>query len=232
MLLAERDRFSAESQKRQSPGKLSEAIAAAEKMRAIDRKALGDFNEDVVCSLERLAGMSEAREEFAAARQSWQDPLAIRLRLYGERDWRMTDARVALEPSIRLSQRDVAQRRKLSAAAARPDSKVNTTGFVRPEKTGDPLIYGIKNGIAVAIHPFGLDDRREGGPRGLIRVGYQADGKYYLINFIAVEPLVGSAQGFSELERGGDDQPGMRFWVGDSLENGSVGQMGNVAGTD
>jgi hypothetical protein len=102
--------------------------------------------------------------------------------------------------------------------------------FVHPRKAGDPLLYGVKNGITVALHPAGLDARERGGPRGLIRVGYQEGGKYYLINYIAVEPLVGSAQGFSELEKGGDGQPGKRFWVGDSLKDGGVGKMGNRAG--
>lgn len=102
--------------------------------------------------------------------------------------------------------------------------------FVRPEKAGDPLIYGVKGGIVVAVHPFGLDGRRQGGPRGLIRVGYEEGGKHHLINYIAVEPVVGSDLGLSELERGGDRRPGKRFWVGGSLEDGGVEKAGNVAG--
>jgi len=102
--------------------------------------------------------------------------------------------------------------------------------FVHPRKPGDPLVYGVKDGIAIALHPFGLDDREQGGPRGLIRVGYQEEGKYYLINYIAVEPLVGSDRGYSELEKGGDNHPGKRFWVGNSLKDGSIGKTGNIAG--
>ncbi len=102
--------------------------------------------------------------------------------------------------------------------------------FIRPEKPGDPLIYGIKNGIVIALHPAALDGRKHGGPRGLFRVGYQEDGKYHLINYIAVEPLVGLQQGFSELEKGGDGQPGKRFWIGDALSNGGIERMGHTAG--
>jgi hypothetical protein len=102
--------------------------------------------------------------------------------------------------------------------------------FIRPEKAGDPLLYGIKNGIVIALHPAALDGRRQGGPRGLLRVGYQDDGKYHLINYIAVEPVVGSEQGFSELEKGGDGQPGKRFWVGDGPNDGGVDKTGRVAG--
>jgi len=111
-LLAERERFSVESWKHESQGKLTEAIAAAEKMLAIERKVLGDFNDDVVDSLVRLAEMHEAREEFAVARQARQDVLAIRTKLYGEKEWRVTDARLALEQTIRLSQFDAAERRE------------------------------------------------------------------------------------------------------------------------
>ena len=103
--------------------------------------------------------------------------------------------------------------------------------FVRPEKPGDPLIYGVRDGIFVALHPSGLDGRPEGGPRGLIRVGYEEDGRHYLINYIAVEPTVGSVPGFSELEKGGDGRPGKRFWVGDGLTDGGVGATGNVRGS-
>jgi CHAT domain-containing protein/tetratricopeptide (TPR) repeat protein len=115
-LLAERERFSVESWKHESQGKLTEAIAAAEKMLAIERKVLGDFNDDVVDSLVRLAEMHEAREEFAVARQARQDVLAIRTKLYGEKEWRVTDARLALEQTIRSSQLGAAQRRDLAEA--------------------------------------------------------------------------------------------------------------------
>ena len=68
--------------------------------------------------------------------------------------------------------------------------------FVRPEKPGDPLIYGVRNGIFVALHPSGLDGRPQGGPRGLIRVGYEENGRRYLINYIAVKPIVESTPGY------------------------------------
>lgn len=102
--------------------------------------------------------------------------------------------------------------------------------FIRPATKADPLVYGVKNGIMVAIHPFGLDDRTRGGPRGLIRVGYQDGGKYYLINYIALEPIVGEDKGFSELEKGGDGQPGKRFWIGGNRNDGGLGRTGDVAG--
>lgn len=102
--------------------------------------------------------------------------------------------------------------------------------FHRPAAPDAPLIYGVKGGIHVAVHPAALDGRAAGGPRGLLRVGYEEDGRHYLLNYIAVEPLVGSARGLSELEVGGDGRPGKRFWVGDDLRDGGVGRAGNVSG--
>jgi len=45
---------------------------------------------------ERRAQLHEQREEWQAAQQAWREVLAIRAKLYGETDWRVTDARLAL----------------------------------------------------------------------------------------------------------------------------------------
>jgi len=102
--------------------------------------------------------------------------------------------------------------------------------FIRPMQAGDPLIYGIRNGICVAVFPSALDGRPMGGPRGLIRVGHQEGGKFHLLNYIAVQPLVQGAMGLSELERGGDGLPGKPFWVGSSQTDGGIGSNGDVRG--
>ena len=102
--------------------------------------------------------------------------------------------------------------------------------FIRPVNDDDPLIYGVRNGICVAVYPYALDDREEGGPRGLIRVGYQAGGEFHLINYIAVQPVVQGAVGLSELERGNDGRPGKPFWVGSSPTGGGAGRMGDIRG--
>lgn len=69
------------------------------------------------------------------------------------------------------------------------------------------------------LHPATFDVRRNGGPRGLIRLAYPvlADGGYTLINYVAVEPIVAGKKGFSELEKSSLDQrPGKLFWTGDA----------------
>lgn len=73
--------------------------------------------------------------------------------------------------------------------------------------------WGLRSGLQFAIHPAGFGGRN-GGPRGLIRVGAPVlpDGGHTLVNFIAVEPVVAGKRGFSELEDSQLDQAkGKRF---------------------
>ncbi|HWF65816.1 MAG TPA: hypothetical protein VN670_00845, partial [Acidobacteriaceae bacterium] len=76
--------------------------------------------------------------------------------------------------------------------------------WVRPTKTGDPLIWGRRDGIVFGLFsPGGIN-----GPRGLIRVGLFTPGAKdpQLLNFIAVEPVVQGAgsrsnrMAYSEME--------------------------------
>jgi len=76
--------------------------------------------------------------------------------------------------------------------------------WIRPGPADPSPRWGIAGGIEFALWPAAIDGEGDGGPRGLIRVGYPAfDGKPGLVNFIAVEPEVVSVEskGYSELER-------------------------------
>lgn len=78
--------------------------------------------------------------------------------------------------------------------------------------TNQPL-WGLRGGLQFAVHPGGFGGG-DGGPRGLIRLGYPTltNGGYDLINFLALEPVVAGRRGFSELERSQtDSRPGKRF---------------------
>ncbi len=79
--------------------------------------------------------------------------------------------------------------------------------FFGPRGDHDESVWGIRNGIFVGLYPgaVGYDDRGgAGGPRGLIRIGYEEEGKLYFINFLAVSPVARNGQrGMSEL----DDSP-------------------------
>jgi CHAT domain-containing protein/Tfp pilus assembly protein PilF len=114
--LKERDQFAMEAQKLRSEGKLTEAVAAAEKMLAIEREVFGDVHPEVAGSLRLLAGLQVARQDFAAARKARQEVLAIQTKLLGAAHWQVTDARLALEDTERVAQLPAADRRQLAVA--------------------------------------------------------------------------------------------------------------------
>jgi CHAT domain-containing protein/tetratricopeptide (TPR) repeat protein len=108
--LEERDRLAAEVDKLWNAGKKAEAIAAVKKVVAIEKELLGANHRDVIESQQQLdqllkivAGEHERREEFDAARKARREVLALRQALYGDKDWRVTDARFALADSERLA---------------------------------------------------------------------------------------------------------------------------------
>jgi hypothetical protein len=68
-------------------------------------------------SLQWLADAPERLEDFVAARKARQEGLDLRKKLHGERDWRVTDARLSLEDADRLARLDAAQRAELRRAS-------------------------------------------------------------------------------------------------------------------
>jgi hypothetical protein len=90
------------------------------------------------------------------------------------------------------------------------------TNWIRAGLTTNAPVWGLHGALLFAIPPAGFTDG-DGGPRGLIRLGYPTlpDDRYDLINFIAIEPIVRGQRGFSELERSALDQTaGKRLWTG------------------
>ena len=88
--------------------------------------------------------------------------------------------------------------------------------WVRAGVNTNRPIWGLRGGLQFAIPPGGFGGG-DGGPRGLIRLGYPTltKGGYALINFIAIEPVVAGRRGFSELETSRlDGVPGKRLWIG------------------
>src|SRR5262249_43315176 len=115
--LKERDRYAAQAEKLWRAGKQAEAIAAWEQKLAIEREVFGEAHEEVAESLEQLAGLHEAREDFPAARKVRREVLALRSRLHGEKDWRVTDARLALENTEHRARLDANSRQRLRQAS-------------------------------------------------------------------------------------------------------------------
>ena len=114
--LKERDRLWDQTQKLRAAGKLSEAIAAAEAMLAIERKVLPAGHADLAVSLDWLAMIYSDREDFAAAKVARQQALEVLRKRYGETHWKVTDARLALEDVERRAGMTRDQRQKLAEA--------------------------------------------------------------------------------------------------------------------
>jgi CHAT domain-containing protein/Tfp pilus assembly protein PilF len=110
--LEQRDRLRTETQKLRGQGKVPEAIAAAEAMLAIERKVLTADHPDLAASLEWLARLHLAREDFAAAKEARTEALEILRKRYGATHWKVTDARLALEQVDRVQAMTPEKRRK------------------------------------------------------------------------------------------------------------------------
>jgi hypothetical protein len=85
----------------------------------------------------------------------------------------------------------------LTCNAQSADSK-----WIRPDNERAAPIWGIQGGIVVGLWPASIEKSgpgAEGGPRGLLRIGYEHKGAIYLINYIAVEPVVNGDMEFSEV---------------------------------
>jgi hypothetical protein len=83
-----------------------------------------------------------------------------------------------------------------------------------PGAASEP-IWGVKGGIAVGLWPTP-------GPRGLLRIytPYLGQPRLRMINFIAIEPIVGKERGLSELEHSNWDRvAGKAFWTGNARES-------------
>jgi hypothetical protein len=91
--------------------------------------------------------------------------------------------------------------------------------WIRPANAKSEAMWGITNGIVFSIWPTGVEGGQEetGGPRGLIRIGYENKGKIYLINFLAIEPLVNGKIEYSEISPSViDNQWGKLMWAGEN----------------
>jgi hypothetical protein len=106
--------------------------------------------------------------------------------------------------------------------------------WIRPETASGSKTWGIHNGIVFSIWPNGVEtgDKGTGGPRGLIRVGYEYRGKVYLINYIAIEPVVDGKIEFSEISPSAvDGKWGKLFWASDSETDNTYNPAGVSRGT-
>ncbi len=151
--LKERDRLWDQTQKLRAAGKIAEAIAAAEAMLATERNVLPADHADLTDSMEWLAGMHLEREEFAAAKTARVEALKILRKRYGEKHWKATDARLALEDVDRRIGMTQEQRQRV-AEADRLNGEV--MALIGAGKSGDALQPARR---ALAIREEALGER-------------------------------------------------------------------------
>ena len=113
---AELHRLAQEARRLEQARKLPEAIAACEETILLARGLYGDASEAVCRLQDWLARLHEGSEDWRPAREARQAVLATCAKLYGEKDWRVTNARLALEQTIQLSQLEPVQRNELAKA--------------------------------------------------------------------------------------------------------------------
>ena len=98
-----------------------------------------------------------------------------------------------LAPALAADRNDVAAQSPTASTDAR---------WIRPADPWGPPVWGIRDGIVFSLWPYDVETGWPASrmrPRGLIRVGYQQNGLTYLINFIAVEPVVDGRIEYSEI---------------------------------
>jgi len=112
----------------------------------------------------------------------------------------------------------LAQQRKGETAAVSPRPlarPVRRGGWIVPAEGKAAMpVWGVDGGIAIGLWPMS-------GPRGLIRIyaPYLGHPPGRMINYVAVEPLIGGRRGLSELEQSAlDGAPGKRMWTTATLE--------------
>ena len=122
-----------------------------------------------------------------------------------------------------------------TAFLSNAQNNTSSSIWIRPETEKDAPMWGIKNGITVALWPASIENTKpvgDGGPRGLLRIGYDYMGTNFLINFIAVEPVVNDDMEFSEISPSAvDNKWGKLFWAADTITNSHFSANANTKGT-
>jgi CHAT domain-containing protein len=172
--LKERDRYEAEARQLGQANKLREMVAAWQQKLAIEREVLGAGHPQVALSLEELARMQALREDFPAARQARQEVLAIRMKLYGDKDWRVADARRDLADVVRLSQLTPEDRRRLRQANTLNQQVI----FLRQRGRSREALPLVRQTMEIRLQLLGGDHPDYADSLNRLARIYQAMGEY------------------------------------------------------
>lgn len=104
--------------------------------------------------------------------------------------------------------------------SAQQESEV---AWIRPDSAHDLPVWGIKNGVVLGLWPNPIENEKgegTGGPRGLLRLGHEFNGKIHQLTFIAVEPVVNNEIEFSEISPSHvDGKWGKLMWAGNDEDD-------------
>jgi hypothetical protein len=113
-------------------------------------------------------------------------------------------------------------------------AKAQEVKWIRPDNERSPPVWGIHNGIVIGLWPAAIEPAQpgsDGGPRGLLRIGYEYLGAVYLINYIAIEPVVNGDMEFSEVSPSqADGKWGKFLWAADKPDNTGFTPYANTRG--
>jgi CHAT domain-containing protein/Tfp pilus assembly protein PilF len=177
--LEERDRLIREAERLLRANDFRGVIAARKKALAIEREVLGPQSDQVLISLKQLAiysiFASESSADFVTARQARGEVLASSLKRFGHKDWRVTDARIALADLDILEKLNRADRDRFLMA---DHWAHQATGLIyRQGKPAEGLELARKS-LKVQLRTLGEDH-----PTTALTLGYVATALQYLGKF-------------------------------------------------
>src|SRR5699024_7430091 len=95
--------------------------------------------------------------------------------------------------------------------------------WIRLESSTSPAAGVRKGGIVLSLWPTSVSNPQGNGigsPRALLNVGYNFKGHTYLINYMAIEPVVNGKQEFSEISPSRvDGKLGKLIWAGSNIQH-------------
>jgi CHAT domain-containing protein/Tfp pilus assembly protein PilF len=112
----DRERLRVEMLVRVKAGQWDEAVALGKQQVARSREIMGEFDDETFTALNRLAAFYAGREDWASARKTLEEVIALRERQPARKEWKVRDARLTLAECDRRAAMTPSQRARLKEA--------------------------------------------------------------------------------------------------------------------